>query len=139
ALLLQRSVDRARSTWLDAKAAIEMATIGGCFAFAGPQQIGEIREGARADLVFYDLNSLDLCPANDVLQQLVFAERGRSIQRVMVDGKTVYSGGASTNPEIDDALNVVRDFRRIHRGRHPEAYGLADEPPVEFYGSSGTG
>ncbi|MEL6961550.1 MAG: amidohydrolase family protein [Pseudomonadota bacterium] len=111
-LLLQRSDGTLpRHHWPTANDALRMATKGGAAAMLLRDRIGVIAEGAFADLVFYDLKALDLCPLNDLAQQLTFAERGRSIRRVMVGGVTLFDNGRFRTIDIESALDTVIALR----------------------------
>jgi cytosine/adenosine deaminase-related metal-dependent hydrolase len=90
-----------------------MATAGGAAALLAAGSLGAIAPGMRADLVLYDLRTPTLAPLNDPVQQLVFAERGRSVRTVMIDGRIVYDDG--TFPTID-AEAVIGDVIAL-RGR----------------------
>jgi hypothetical protein len=63
--------------------------------------VGAVREGMAADLVLYDLDDLAYQPLNDVARQLVFAESGRGVRTVVVDGRVVLDNGVCTS--VDEA------------------------------------
>ena len=112
-LLLQRSDGTLpRHRWPTADDALRMATGGGAAAMLLQDRIGVIAKGAFADLVFYDARSLDLDPPNDLTQQFVFAERGRSIRKVMVGGATLFDDGHFPTMDIEGALDIAADLRR---------------------------
>jgi cytosine/adenosine deaminase-related metal-dependent hydrolase len=112
-LLLQRCDGTLpRHRWPTADDALRMATSGGAAAMLLQDRIGVIAKGAFADLVFYDARSLDLYPPNDLTQQFVFAERGRSIRRVMVGGAMLFDDGRFPTLDIEGALDTAADLRR---------------------------
>ena len=53
------------------------------------QDIGVIREGARADLIFIDLTAPSMFPNNNVLSSLCYSANGSEVESVMIDGKFV--------------------------------------------------
>ncbi len=116
-LLLQRCDGTlSRRRWPTAEDALRMATSGGAAAMMLKDRIGVIAEGAFADLVFYDRGSLDLCPLNDPAQQFVFAERGRSIRRVMAGGVTLFDQGRFPTLDIEGALETAKGLRHRKAG-----------------------
>ena len=57
-----------------------------------------------------------LAPLNDPVQQLIFAERGRSVRTVMIDGTVVFDDGAFSNVDVESVIIVtdVREFAEIN-------------------------
>ncbi len=125
ALLLPRVTGVARTEWPDAAAAFGMATRGGAAAFAGGPQLGAIEVGAAADIVLYDLHAPALAPLNDPLQQLVFAERGRSVRCVLVAGRTVYEDGRFSFVDADAAIRAAIGMRESQKNRNRALYRFA--------------
>lgn len=112
-LLLQRSDGTLpRHRWPTAADAVRMATKGGATAMLLQGRTGVIAKGAFADLVFYDLGSPDLSPLNDFAQQFAFAERGRSIRRVMVGGMTLFMDDRFPTLDIEGALETAGALRQ---------------------------
>ena len=114
ALLLPRIAGHGETAWPDARAALDMATLGGAAAMQAAGRQGSIAPGMRADLVLYDLASPTLAPLNDPVQQLVFSERGRSVETVLVAGEIVYRDGRFAAADVDA---VIRDAARLRRGQ----------------------
>ena len=84
-----RSPDHTR--WLSAAEVLRAATEGGAQALDLP--IGRIEEGSKADLVAYKIDSIPFTPLNDPIRQLVYAEKGSSIDSVWIDGRQVMTQG----------------------------------------------
>jgi 5-methylthioadenosine/S-adenosylhomocysteine deaminase len=86
--------------------------------------IGAIRPAHRADLVLMDLTDPAYVPYNSAIRQLVYADSGRSIRRVIVDGEVVVRDGRSTRvdeaalrAEIEGLMPSVRaDIGRLQAG-----------------------
>ena len=126
ALLLPRIAGVPRAEWPDAAAAFDMATQGGGAAFVGGPRLGAIEVGAAADIVLYDLDSPSLAPLNDPLQQLVFAERGRSVRTVLVAGRVVYEDGSFASADAEAAIQAAKGMRQSRKPRNRALYRFAE-------------
>lgn len=114
---LPRIEGRPRSEWIPARQVLDMATGGGAAAFRQPGRLGCIAPGNPADLVLYDLEGFALVPPNDLIQQLVFSERGASVRSVWVAGTPVYDDGRFA---FGDAHQIRREARRWFRVKEGE-------------------
>lgn len=92
------------------------ATAGGARAVGMPEEIGFIAPGIRADLVLLDLNDPAFLPLNDVVRQVVYAESGRAVRTVVVDGRVVLRDGVPETIDLVDLRarldEVMPTFRR---------------------------
>jgi len=104
AVLLQK-VSRLDAGALTAQKALEMVTIDAARAIGMEEEIGSIEAGKRADLVFIDLETTPFVPRVSALSNLVYVAPAGAVDRVVVDGQTVFSDG---HPEKVDAVEVVR-------------------------------
>jgi len=92
-LMLLLSRTRPRKFWLSAGEVWLAATSGGARVL-GRKRIGAIEEGALADLVLWDLETLELAGAlSDPLAALLFSAASPRAHTVMVDGKIVVEDG----------------------------------------------
>jgi cytosine/adenosine deaminase-related metal-dependent hydrolase len=117
AALLQRIASPYPDQWLGARDVLGMAIHGGA-ASARLSTRGAVAVGERADLVLLDLRRATFGPRNDLVQQLVYAENGSSVETVLVDGRIVVDKGRVTT--LDEAAvtaEVVRDAAAFHAGR----------------------
>jgi len=89
------------TSWIEAKDAWRAATIGGATALGLEKELGTVEVGRKADLVLYRLDRIPFVPLNSGLQQLVYAERGASVDTVMIDGQIVMRDGHLSR--IDEA------------------------------------
>ena len=64
-----------------------MATVNGARAIGREGELGEIREGALADLILLDLNVPQFHPAVNIASGLVYSAAGTEVDTVIVDGK----------------------------------------------------
>jgi 5-methylthioadenosine/S-adenosylhomocysteine deaminase len=91
--------------------------------------LGLLEQGAKADLVLYDLNETWWVPLNDPLQQLIFGERGGSVRTVIVDGRIlVDEGKARTIDEsaiIAGAKDILKSVQKRNTGVRAIAAAVA--------------
>jgi cytosine/adenosine deaminase-related metal-dependent hydrolase len=98
--LLAQGLD-AEPCGITAETAVAAATQGGAVAVGLGAEIGAIAVGRRADLVLLDLTDLAWQPMNSATRQLVYAEGGRAVRSVMVEGRMLLEEGRFTT--IDEA------------------------------------
>ncbi len=72
---------------LDARTALEMATIKGAKALGLDHEIGSLEPGKAADLILVDTDKPHMTPLFDVCSALVYAARASDVSMVMVDGE----------------------------------------------------
>jgi len=78
--------------WVTAREAFEAATIGSA-RLLGFDKVGRIAPGYAADIVFLRLDQPHYVPLRSPLTQMVFAESGSAIARVMIGGRVVFEDG----------------------------------------------
>ena len=125
AAMLHRPQAASRAEWLTARDVLAMATAGGAAALLAEDDIGAIEVGRRADLVLYRLDAPWWVPVNDVMNQLVFAENGSSVDTVMVDGRVLVEGGRITAFDADAILAEAKPMMKAILERNAELLGLA--------------
>ena len=103
------------SRWPGAREAWRAGTLGGATALGLGDSLGAITPGRWADIVLYRTDTLPFLPMNDPLQQLCMAERGSSIDTVLVDGEVVVRGGdvvrvdtAALTSELIESYETLR-------------------------------
>ena len=74
------------------------------------KNIGKIKIGYKADLVFIDINNILWQPQRNLLNQLVYGEGGQNIKHVMVNGDFVIRDGKST--KVDEA-KIIKEAKEI--------------------------
>ena len=77
--------------WLGSDETLAMATTGSAGVLGMADRIGRLTPGHAADIVFLDLTFIGYVPLNDALLQLVCAESGAAVEKVMIDGRLVMS------------------------------------------------
>ncbi len=112
-------------TGVHATAALAAATTGGAKAVGLAGEVGAIAPGYQADLVFLDLDDIAYVPLNSAVRQLVYAEAGRGVRSVMIEGEMVLEDGRMTT--IDEAAlraeaaAVMPGFRRDYAAQAARA------------------
>jgi len=117
AMLLQRVAhcDSLGPAAMPARAALEMATVGGA-AVLGRDDIGQIVPGFAADIVAFDLNDIGYAGQHDPVAALALCAPAR-VAWSMIDGKVVVAGGRLTTIDAGElagrqrgmAVRLLRD------------------------------
>ena len=74
---------------LGARAALEMATIGGARALGMADRIGSLEPGKRADLVVVGMTAARQTPLYDPVSHLVYSTRGDDVRTTIVHGRVL--------------------------------------------------
>jgi 5-methylthioadenosine/S-adenosylhomocysteine deaminase len=74
---------------IDARTALEMATIRGARAIHQDKEIGSLEAGKRADLIIVDLESAHQTPVYNVYSELVYATKASDVETVIINGRIV--------------------------------------------------
>jgi len=76
-------------TTINAREALEMATIRGAKAIHQDKEIGSLENGKRADIIVVDIQSTHQIPVYNVYSQLVYATKASDVETVLINGKIV--------------------------------------------------
>jgi len=74
---------------LNAKAAVEMATIDGARALHMEKEIGSLEAGKKADLILISLREPNAVPIYDVYAQIAYSLKGSDVETVVIGGRVV--------------------------------------------------
>ena len=124
--LAHRSREPDRSRWITTGDVLNMATAGGAGAMR-QDKLGRIAPGFAADLAVYRLDAPWWVPVNDVVNQLVFAETGASVETVMVDGRVLVENRKVVTFDVDAMLREVKTMTRSLRKRNDDLFKVAGE------------
>jgi cytosine/adenosine deaminase-related metal-dependent hydrolase len=91
--LIHNIADPDYERWPRAGEVLECLITGGARAMRQSPRIGAITEGAEADLIMLDLDTLAFTPLNDLDRQLIYCENGSSVRLTMVAGAIVMRDG----------------------------------------------
>jgi len=94
--------------FLDAEHFFSMLTVGGARAMGRAAELGTLKAGACADLVFVRADQATFMPGADVYLHLAFIDRGRSVDTVIVNGKIVVRGGRCVDVDEEAFLANAR-------------------------------
>jgi len=73
--------------------ALSVATVGGAGCLGMNESVGELIEGAQADLVVLSLNEAHQFPTYDPVVSTVFSSSGRDVLLTVVAGKEIFNNG----------------------------------------------
>jgi 5-methylthioadenosine/S-adenosylhomocysteine deaminase len=76
-------------TVVPARAALDLATIGGARALHMEQRIGSLEAGKRADLITVSMRASRQVPIYDPISHLVYTTRGDDVRTTIVNGKVL--------------------------------------------------
>jgi guanine deaminase len=126
--------------WIGSAEALRMATEGSAAVLGMSDIIGKLAPGYKADLVFLDLDHVNLVPLNDARNYLVNGEDGAAVRDVMIGGRYVMKDRAFPGidwPAIAAKARAAAD--RINAGAAPMKEAAARLAPVIDHFCSGLG
>ena len=107
AMLLQRA--SLGATALNAREALEMATLGGATILGRERELGSIEIGKRAELAIWDVSGLGAAGAWDPVAALVFCGLF-SVRDLLVEGRQVVRDGMLTTVDPVAIVDAARRF-----------------------------
>ncbi len=90
---------------------LKMATINGAKALNLDHKIGSIEEGKKADLVILDLNSTEIYPTIDLINQVVHNVESNNVDTTIINGQILMKNHQFSF-EIDES-ELVKNIDRI--------------------------
>jgi guanine deaminase len=91
--------------------AFSAATLGSAQAIGLAGQVGRLAPGYKADLALLDLHDPAFVPLNDAVAQLVYAESGRAVRHVIVDGQPVIRDGRAARIDEEALYGEIERLR----------------------------
>jgi 5-methylthioadenosine/S-adenosylhomocysteine deaminase len=89
---------------LSARAALELATIGGARALNMADRIGSIEPGKRADIIVVDLSSPSIRPIYSIESAIVYAASGDDVRATIVEGKVLMKDRVVKTVDVKKAV-----------------------------------
>lgn len=114
-------------TGVDAAAALRAGTLDGARAVGLAGEIGALAPGMRADFALIDLSDIAWQPFNSAARQLAYAECGRGVRDVVVEGRVVLRDGRAAG--VDEiALRAELSELMVAWRRDYDALRVRQEP-----------
>lgn len=80
----------------------------------GREDCGLVKEGFKADLIAVDVSGPNMCPADDMPNDIIFSADGKDVCLTMSDGRVLYRDGEYTTIDIEKTrFETVRAKRNI--------------------------
>ena len=99
-----------------ASESFKMATVNGARAL-GLRDAGELREGMRADIAIFNINTPGMTPLGDPAGALAYSSTGLQAETVIVDGEIALRGGEYIKADAERILYEANAIgKRLNRG-----------------------
>jgi 5-methylthioadenosine/S-adenosylhomocysteine deaminase len=96
---------------MNAKAAVEMATIEGARAIHLEKDIGSLEPGKKADIILIDLDKPNAVPIYEVYAALAYALKGSDVRTVIIGGKIVMRDRKLLTINEPEVLAKAREYK----------------------------
>jgi cytosine/adenosine deaminase-related metal-dependent hydrolase len=96
-------------TYLVAEDGLRMATRGGARAAGLEDRIGSIEVGKRADIVIHTLARPEMIPTTDMMRNLIYSSRSKSVRTVIVNGRIVLEDGGFVGLDEAETLADINE------------------------------
>src|SRR5262249_48832552 len=97
---------------LNAKAAVEMATIDGARALHLEKDVGSLEQGKKADLVIIGLDAPNAVPMYDVYSQIAYSLKASDVETVVIGGRLVMRDHKLLTVDERAAVGKAREYKR---------------------------
>ena len=87
---------------------VRMATINGARILGLDKEIGSIKVGKKADIIFIDFNKVGLTPSYDIYSSLVYNTDGSDVTDSIIDGKIIMRNGKLTNLNEREIAKIIK-------------------------------
>jgi 5-methylthioadenosine/S-adenosylhomocysteine deaminase len=95
---------------LEAKAAVEMATIEGAHALHMEKEIGSLEAGKKADLILIGLDAPNAVPMYEVYAQIVYALKASDVETVVIGGRVVMRDRKVLTVNESEVIAKAREY-----------------------------
>lgn len=98
-------------TVINAREALEMATIRGARAIHQDKEIGSLEAGKRADLIIVGMDSAHQTPLYNVYSQLVYTTKAADVETVIINGRVVMMNRRMLTIDARSVLAKAQEYR----------------------------
>ena len=95
------------ATWFRSGTALQIAGPGSAAVMGQPGTIGELRVGARADVILVDVSGFHCQPLHDLAATLVYCVQASDVRTTIVDGKVLMRDRLLTTIDRDTLLTEL--------------------------------
>lgn len=118
---------------------LRMATIDGARALGLDGSIGSLEPGKRADLITVDLRYPSIAPLytdpmRNIVPNLVYSARGEEVDTVLVDGRTLVSGGRVLTADVAAIVAEAQRYAGEIGEAAAEAFSRTGGPNAAWMG-----
>ena len=118
------------ATWFRSGTALQLAGPGAAAVIGQPGTIGELRVGARADVILVDVSGFHCQPLHDLAATLVYCVQASDVRTTIVDGKVLMRDRRLTTIDREALLTEFRERARgtdrpVSRAHHPGIHDLS--------------
>ncbi len=107
AAVIAKIIDR-QTEMVTARDVFNAATLGGAQAIRRPD-LGRIAPGAKADLLLFKSDSLNMAPLRDPVKNLVYYAEMEDLDMVIIDGAVVVEGGKVSHADEQQAARHLQE------------------------------
>jgi 5-methylthioadenosine/S-adenosylhomocysteine deaminase len=97
------------ASWFRSGTALQLAGPGAAAVMGQGGQIGELRVGARADVILVDVSGFHCQPLHDLAATLVYCVQGSDVRTTIVDGKVLMRDRQLTTIDRHALLTEFRE------------------------------
>lgn len=97
-------------TLVTADEVLKMATVNGAKATGFENEVGQIKEGFKADLILIDMDKAHIAPINDYIPALVYCVQGSDVDTVIVDGNILMENRILKTIDEEKVKKKVREI-----------------------------
>jgi cytosine/adenosine deaminase-related metal-dependent hydrolase len=97
------------ATWFGSGIALQLAGPGAASVMGQPGMIGELRVGARADVILVDVSGFHCQPLHDLAATLVYCVQASDVRTTIVDGKVLMRDRCLTTIDRETLLTEFRE------------------------------
>lgn len=99
-------------TLVTAEEVLKMATVNGAKAIGFENEVGQIREGLKADIILIDMDKPHIVPVNDYIAALAYCVQGSDVDTVIVDGNILMENRELKTIDEEKAKSKVKEISK---------------------------